>query len=88
MAPAVAVASVRSAARHARVRRARGAPATTLVVLVLATSSTKSFSFADSIILSSATHLLHIALIKIKDICNSNGILIAKSILKNKEMLR
>ena len=59
-----------------------------LVVLVLATSSTKSFSFADSIILSSATHLLHIALIKIKDICNSNGILIAKSILKNKEMLR
>ena len=48
----------------------------------------KSFSFADSIILSSATHLLHIALIKIKDICNSNRILIAKSILKNKEMLR
>ena len=48
----------------------------------------KSFSLADGIILSSATHLLHIALIKIKDICNSNGILIAKSILKNKEMLR
>ena len=48
----------------------------------------KSFSLADGIILSSATHLLHIALIKIKDICNSNRILIAKSILKNKEMLR
>ena len=51
-------------------------------------SKSKSFSLDDGIILSSATHLLHIALIKIKDICNSNGILIAKSILKNKEMLR